>query len=1221
MRTRIVLLVLTLLAPLLVVAPARASFPGDNGLLAYISFENSPPDLVTVDVETFEKETVLENLFSISTIAWGPDGRLAATMQPSEAEPAGLYSVDHETGEIELLTTAVTGQFSWSPDGDEVVTNIPAADGYPHVAIVDVTSGGVTDLGAVGGAPSWSPDGSWIAYTDSQPGSEKSDVWLIRPDGTEAHNLTDTAADDEEGMIDWSPDGTEIMIGVTVDPDFKPIRPAHQLHRIDISTGARRQVTFFEQNHAYPAWSPDGKSVAYQARDWWGFGDIQRGLYLGTAEGAPERSVLSEDWVGGVAWQTEPGCLLEPAGARTTYAAGASEPEVKVGSWVAQGCFTKKGSVFKTKDEMYLSGVTLKPTKGSISIDKDTGRLTSTNEVTVSIEGRIEGVKLGSIKLDEGMLAWNLKDPLRFKLQHFLDLPVEDSVLVVPKGDGKSELAIGFVFPQLYGLGVVSQVVKLRNGIGMEETIRYQVPKPIHVTDLIELNDVVIEYNPATKDWATQAKVAGLGTSADIDFKHEKGELVRAHLGVPSVNLAGLIGLNNVRFEFDRARSEKKEKTESYTVAADTDVEGGTDSLTGSATYVDDVLDSFNVRLALAHVFGVVKVKGFNLGWSAEHGWNGGGAAVLKNQEQTLGASMSLQLRSKKHKLVGGSLTAPLILLGAPEYASFQLEQVHLAYSDDVLPDGKREETWSGGAKVRLPGPDAPAVGGSFTFVNGAFTAGSIEANNVGLGPAFKLKAIGGAIGLTPLSLDGTAQVQLGPEIPVLGAATIGGTASYRAAAKPTLADTYTFGGSLDVGNANLIGANVTYLTSGVTTADGTVSWKIGDLSLADGQVNGYFDKKTFFLGGSASVGIGTTNLAGSSKMNQQGVAGCVTLPNTNLKFGFGYLWSGEKRRFQGVCDMDKFLAPPAARPRLSGTAAAMEMPAGLDGVVIEVRGDGGPPIVTFEGPNGTSVTVPASGEDGFVGDAFVFTDDESDATYVVIPSPAAGTWSIDESPGSVPITGVRTAEPLPELAITGTVSPAGDGYELTYSAAGIGGQDVLFVERWADGEAPIGELDSPSGTIEFEPSPGPAGERKIVAIVTQDGLVRDEVEVATFETAEIAPACTTDVPCASTTSLKLKHKGKGVVLTGAVKSQDAAGSVHLLVERKRGKSWIEVSSVTKSLSATGKYKGSLKTKGNGNCRATATYLGTPLHQPSSVTKTFSCAPSANRSTLKMLLL
>lgn len=83
-------------------------------------------------------------------------------------------------------------QPSWSPDGTALVVRLGRqrdSAAARRLAVVGAAAGAVRPL-VHGSAPSWSPDGAWIAYvhTNATTG-EDNEIRLIRPDGTAMRTL------------------------------------------------------------------------------------------------------------------------------------------------------------------------------------------------------------------------------------------------------------------------------------------------------------------------------------------------------------------------------------------------------------------------------------------------------------------------------------------------------------------------------------------------------------------------------------------------------------------------------------------------------------------------------------------------------------------------------------------------------------------------------------------------------------------------------------------------------------------------------------------------------------------------------------------------------------------------------------------------------------------------------------------------------------------------
>jgi len=133
---------------------------------------------------------------------YSPDGRQIVFLRDNlvDEEHNALMVVNADGSDPRVLTDRKVGlACRWSPDGKMILTEsgrslllVPASGGQP-IPIRGLDAGSAVKATRGG----WSPDGAWIVF--SRVTSTGEDIWVMRKDGTDLHQITHTPGVDEEG--------------------------------------------------------------------------------------------------------------------------------------------------------------------------------------------------------------------------------------------------------------------------------------------------------------------------------------------------------------------------------------------------------------------------------------------------------------------------------------------------------------------------------------------------------------------------------------------------------------------------------------------------------------------------------------------------------------------------------------------------------------------------------------------------------------------------------------------------------------------------------------------------------------------------------------------------------------------------------------------------------------------------------------------------------------
>jgi len=198
-----------------------------------------------------------------------------------------------------------------SPDAQSIaytVKTLLLKEDKSEERIWSVPSGGgdaipMTTEGVSSSHPRWSPDGKYLAFLSAR-NEGKTQIWLLNRSGGEAQHFTDTPQDVEDFV--WSPDSARLVL-ILRDPSEEELAAAKakdegkegaedkdknkkpktkkpwvidrlqfkvdeigyldrrrtHLYVLELATKALTQITSGAYDDAQPAWSPDGRLIAF----------------------------------------------------------------------------------------------------------------------------------------------------------------------------------------------------------------------------------------------------------------------------------------------------------------------------------------------------------------------------------------------------------------------------------------------------------------------------------------------------------------------------------------------------------------------------------------------------------------------------------------------------------------------------------------------------------------------------------------------------------------------------------------------------------------------------------------------------------------------------------------------------------------------------------------------------------------------------------------------
>lgn len=229
--------------------PSFGAGSSPSGKIVYTCFINQIDQICIMNADGTERKQLTNFQATAFYASLSPDGQ-TVYFTSRQSGTFEIYSMDINGNGLERLTNGLGMLYApeLSPDGERIIfTNhgnglwVMNADGSNPRAITfkdDID-------------PTWSSDGSMIAFASSRSG--KRQLYVANANGKNVNQVTDL--NNMGGRSSWSPDGTKLAFyrGPSGDRD---------IYVINIDGTGLKRLTNGGDNLA-PSWSPDGAWIAF----------------------------------------------------------------------------------------------------------------------------------------------------------------------------------------------------------------------------------------------------------------------------------------------------------------------------------------------------------------------------------------------------------------------------------------------------------------------------------------------------------------------------------------------------------------------------------------------------------------------------------------------------------------------------------------------------------------------------------------------------------------------------------------------------------------------------------------------------------------------------------------------------------------------------------------------------------------------------------------------
>lgn len=181
---------------------------------------------------------------------------------------------------------------AWSPDGSKIALTL-SKDGNPEIYVISASDGSVikriTNDKAIDTSPAWSPDGSQLAFVSDRNGGPQ--IFVAPAGGGAAKQVSFNG--NYNTTPTWSPRAGKHIIAYTTRDGG-----TYDIVTLDLDTKATVRITQSEGSNEEPAFSPNGRAIA--------FSRAGQGVFIANADGTGKAVKVWSGSATGIDWGPAP---------------------------------------------------------------------------------------------------------------------------------------------------------------------------------------------------------------------------------------------------------------------------------------------------------------------------------------------------------------------------------------------------------------------------------------------------------------------------------------------------------------------------------------------------------------------------------------------------------------------------------------------------------------------------------------------------------------------------------------------------------------------------------------------------------------------------------------------------------------------------------------------------------------------------------------------------